>query len=79
MTLTLSSCREAIEDLTGGVTTELFVSDILDLDQFWNEEIMKVNTEFLFGCYTGLFDSWQTGGWFSTADRKDIVSMHAYS
>lgn len=37
---------------------------------------MKVNEEFLFGCYTGLFDNWQ-GGWM--ADRKDIVSMHAYS
>ena len=38
---------------------------------------MKVNDEFLFGCYTGLFDSWQGAG--ETADRKDIVSMHAYS
>lgn len=67
---------EAIEDLTGGVTTELFTSDILDTDKFWTDEIMKVNKEFLFGCATGLFDNWQ--GW-STADRKDIVSMHAYS
>lgn len=67
---------EAIEDLTGGVTTEMFTSDLLDTDKFWNEELMRVNEEFLFGCYTGFFDSWQG---FDTADRKDIVAMHAYS
>lgn len=67
---------EAIEDLTGGVTTELFTSDILDTDKFWTDEIMKVNKEFLFGCSTGVFDNWQGS---SYADRKDIVSMHAYS
>lgn len=67
---------EAIEDLTGGVTSEIFTSDILDVDKFWTDEITKVNDEFLFGCDTGAFDNWQ--GW-SFADRKDIVSMHAYS
>jgi len=75
--LILTSYSEAIEDLTGGVTTELFTSDILDTDKFWTDEIMKVNKEFLFGCATGVFDNWQTG--WSYADRKDIVSMHAYS
>ena len=44
---------EAIEDLTGGVTTELFSSDILDKDQFWDGEIKKVNESFLFSCSTG--------------------------
>lgn len=68
---------EAIEDLTGGVTTELFTSDILDTDKFWTDEIMKVNQEFLFGCATGVFDNWQGENWMT--DRKDIVSMHAYS
>ena len=38
---------------------------------------MKVNDEFLFGCATGLFDSWQ-GTWVDN-DRKDIVAAHAYS
>jgi len=75
--LMLIPYSEAIEDLTGGVTTELFTSDILDTDKFWTDEIMKVNKEFLFGCATGVFDTWQTG--WSFADRKDIVSMHAYS
>ncbi|KAL8910366.1 MAG: hypothetical protein Q9171_004320 [Xanthocarpia ochracea] len=50
---------EAIEDLTGGVTTELLTTDILDTDKFWSDEIMKVNDEFLFGCATGRFDNWQ--------------------
>ena len=59
------------------MTTELFTSDILDTDQFWTDEIMKVNEEFLFGCATGVFDNWQGASWMT--DRKDIVSMHAYS
>ena len=73
----LTDYSEAIEDLTGGVTTELFTTDILDKDKFWNEEIMKVNEEFLFGCATGCFDDWKGGGMYT--DRKGVVSMHAYS
>ncbi|KAI9805931.1 MAG: hypothetical protein M1825_000545 [Sarcosagium campestre] len=62
---------EALEDLTGGVTSEVYTSDILDREKFWNEELTKVNEEFLFGCSTGLF-----GGW---GERKGIVEGHAYS
>ena len=68
---------EAIEDLTGGVTTELFTTDILDKDKFWKEELLKVNDQFLFGCATGCFDDWKGGGGFT--DRKGVVAMHAYS
>ena len=50
---------EAIEDLTGGVTMELFATDILDRDQFWNEEIKTVNEDFIFSCTIGTFDKWQ--------------------
>jgi len=70
--------REAIEDLTGGVTTELFTSDILDLDEFWNDELSKVNEEFLFGCATGFFDTWK-GRQSRSTDRKGVIAMHAYS
>ncbi|GAW25838.1 putative calpain family cysteine protease [Rosellinia necatrix] len=63
---------EGIEDLTGGVTTELYSTDILDKEHFWKEELMKVNDEFLFGCSTGM---WGIG----RGERKGIVELHAYS
>ncbi|KAK4195169.1 putative calpain-1 catalytic subunit [Triangularia verruculosa] len=63
---------EGIEDLTGGVTSELHATDILDKDAFWNNELMKVNQDFLFGCSTGHL----ARGYGS---RRGIVEKHAYS
>ena len=62
---------EAIEDLSGGVTTQLLVSDILDAEEFWTNELSKINQEFLFGCSTGLLD----GGY---GDRDGISEGHGY-
>jgi hypothetical protein len=62
---------EGLEDLSGGVTTELLASDILDLDEFWDNEISKVNEEFMFGLSTGLLD----GGY---GERNGIREGHAY-
>ena len=62
---------EALEDLTGGVTTEIYTSGILDRDRFWKEELLKVNKGTLFSCFTGIF-----GGY---GERKGIQEMHDYS
>lgn len=62
---------EGIEDLSGGVTTELLSSDILDTDEFWDKEISKVNQEFLFGCSTGLLEH-------GYGQRDGISEGHAY-
>ncbi|KAE8145122.1 hypothetical protein BDV25DRAFT_165355, partial [Aspergillus avenaceus] len=71
---------EAIEDLTGGVTSEILSSNILDKDRFWREELMKVNEEFLFGCGTGLFSNWLDPSYEGPPrDRKGIFVNHSYS
>lgn len=57
--------------MTGGVTTELLTSDILDVDEFWHDEILNVNKEFLFGCSTGLLD-------YGYGNRDGISEGHAY-
>lgn len=62
---------EALEDLSGGIATEIFVSDILDTDAFWENEVSKVNQEFLFGCTTGVLEC-------GYGDRDGILESHAY-
>ncbi|KAK6335716.1 hypothetical protein TWF730_003094 [Orbilia blumenaviensis] len=61
---------EAVEDLTGGVTSEVFSQDILSKDKFWKDELMKVNEEFLFA---GAIDS------ITGSDRDGVYAGHAYS
>ncbi|ROT38139.1 calpain clp-1 [Sodiomyces alkalinus F11] len=61
---------EALEDLSGGVTSEILVSDILDTESFW-DELARVNDEFLFGCSTGLLEC-------GYGDRDGISEGHAY-
>ncbi|KAF3131535.1 hypothetical protein TWF569_011159 [Orbilia oligospora] len=61
---------EAVEDLTGGVTSEVFSQDILSKDKFWKEELMKVNEEFLFA---GAIDS------ITGSERDGVYAGHAYS
>ncbi|KAL6890393.1 hypothetical protein GGI43DRAFT_218990 [Trichoderma evansii] len=63
---------EGIEDLTGGVTSEIFTTDILDKEYFWKEELMKVNQDFLFGCSTGVWG-------MNWGERKGILELHSYS
>lgn len=72
--------REAIEDLTGGVTMDILSSSILDKDRFWKEELMNVNKDFLFGCGTGLWSNWLYPKYEGPPrDRKGISENHSYS
>ncbi|RXG45144.1 hypothetical protein VDGE_30045 [Verticillium dahliae] len=63
---------EAVEDLTGGVTTELYTTDILSKEVFWKQKLLRVNQDCLISCSTG-FASRGRG------ERNGIVEMHAYS
>ncbi|KAH6951135.1 hypothetical protein BKA56DRAFT_682422 [Ilyonectria sp. MPI-CAGE-AT-0026] len=62
---------EGLEDLSGGVTTALFTSDILDRDELWNKEMSKVNKDFLFGTSTGYLEN-------GYGERDGIAEGHAY-
>ncbi|KAI8710269.1 Calpain catalytic domain-containing protein [Fusarium sp. LHS14.1] len=62
---------EALEDLTGGVTSELSTSDILDKDEFWRRELSKVNDQFFFGASTGYLEN-------GYGERDGIAETHAY-
>ncbi|KAG4277403.1 hypothetical protein FPRO04_14107 [Fusarium proliferatum] len=62
---------EGIEDLSGGVTTKLLTSNILDIDEFWDKEMSRVNDEFLFGASTGLLEH-------GYGERNGISKGHAY-
>ncbi|PCH00265.1 Peptidase C2, calpain family [Penicillium occitanis (nom. inval.)] len=71
---------EAIEDLTGGVTSEILSTNILDKDKFWKEELMNVNKQFLFGCATGIFSNWLDPKYRGPPrERKGISEGHSYS
>ena len=66
--------REGLEDLTGGITTELLTSDILNEDEFWNEDLKNVKKKFLFSCATGVLEAihkdWK---------RQGIEELHSYT
>ncbi|KDQ54805.1 hypothetical protein JAAARDRAFT_37910 [Jaapia argillacea MUCL 33604] len=59
---------EAIEDLTGGVSTLIPVIDILDEDKFWNDELLRANEDRLLGC-----------GITGTGMVSGLYKSHAYS
>ncbi|KAJ0396233.1 hypothetical protein ATCC90586_006167 [Pythium insidiosum] len=61
---------EGVEDLTGGVTSEIVCEDILDRDRFWREELTKVNKELLFACAISGVRAFSVQG---------IIVNHAYS
>ncbi|KAG5649945.1 hypothetical protein H0H81_001370 [Sphagnurus paluster] len=68
---------EAVEDLTGGVSTAISNKDILDTDRFWNEELLKANRDRLFGCSFDSLDSNRSG--IRDAKVDGLIGSHAYS
>lgn len=71
---------EALEDLTGGVTSEFYSTDILDKEAFWRDELMEVNKEFLFGCATGSYSNWLDNNPNAPPrERQGIFEGHAYT
>jgi hypothetical protein len=42
---------DALEDLTGGVSSYISVVDILDPETFWTKELIRVGEDRLFGCF----------------------------
>lgn len=77
---------EAIEDLTGGVTTEIYTTNILSKEKFWKNELRKMGREFMFDASDPVYREWQ--GWDESdlwtshvrkQRRKGIVQRHAYA
>ncbi|KAJ6580633.1 hypothetical protein B0H19DRAFT_1111981 [Mycena capillaripes] len=68
---------EAIEDLTGAVSSFIPSKDILDTDKFFTEELLKANTDRLFGCAFNALDGTRSGDWEATIDG--LHGNHAYS
>ncbi|KAF2004785.1 cysteine proteinase [Amniculicola lignicola CBS 123094] len=63
---------EAVEDLTGGVTTKVMTNKILSKDRLW-KELMCVNEEFLFSASS-------PGDYGDDSDaRRGLALGHAYS
>lgn len=71
---------EAIEDLTGGVTTEIYTTNILNKDKFWYEELCKIGKHFVFSAAVASYREWRGGDAAIRAERRQgIVSAHAYA
>ncbi|KAJ7036653.1 hypothetical protein C8F04DRAFT_1220961 [Mycena alexandri] len=70
------SC-EAIEDLTGGVSTFIPIKDILDPDVFWREELLLATKDRLFGCGFDTLDSNRSG--IKNLTVNGLIGGHAYS
>nr|KAK5441823.1 hypothetical protein LTR18_006745 [Exophiala xenobiotica] len=76
---------EAIEDLTGGVTTEIYTTNVLDPDSFWTNELSRCGktADFVFSCAAARWREWRP---YHVANEKireerrsGIVSQHAYA
>ncbi|QRW14157.1 calpain family cysteine protease [Ceratobasidium sp. AG-Ba] len=62
---------EAIEDMTGGLSTRFHTHDIMDINRFWEEQLLRANKDRLFGCYIY--------GMSCAREVKGVYTLHAYS
>ncbi|KAL2419845.1 hypothetical protein ABEF95_006501 [Exophiala dermatitidis] len=74
---------EAIEDLTGGVTTEIYTTNILDPEAFWRDELSRIGKDFVFSCAAARWREWRpylvANEKIREERRSGIVSQHAYA
>lgn len=77
---------EAIEDLTGGVTTEVYTTNILNKDKFWTNEMCRIGKDFMFDATDAMYREWQfwdeDQAWVKqirNKRRKGVHSRHAYA
>lgn len=74
---------EAIEDLTGGVTTEIYTTNILDAESFWKSELSRIGKDFVFSCAAARWREWRpyllANEKIREERRSGIVSQHAYA
>lgn len=61
------------------MTSEILANNVLDRDLLWREELLMVNTEFLFSASTGHFANWLVPIRPPVDQRKGIQESHAYS
>ncbi|TFK23793.1 cysteine proteinase [Coprinopsis marcescibilis] len=68
---------EAIEDLTGSFNLASLTCDILDLERFWTEELLKVNKDRVFSCSFNELSNKRNGK--DDVRVQGLVGQHAYS
>jgi hypothetical protein len=62
---------EAVEDLTGGVTTKILTSRVLSKERLW-KELLQVNKQFLFSASSPGYGD-------DSEARQGLAQNHAYS
>jgi len=54
---------------------EILTSDILNEDEFWENDLKNVKKKFLFNCSTGVLDATHGIDW----KREGIEELHSYT
>ncbi|TFK39591.1 hypothetical protein BDQ12DRAFT_61862 [Crucibulum laeve] len=76
--LHMGNACEAVEDLTGGVSTLIPAKDIFDIDKFWKDELLKANKDRLFGCSFPDLDKNRSGADLPPS-VDGLIGGHSYS